>query len=312
MLNPDKPFVIFLMGPTASGKTDLAMQLYDQLPCRLISVDSALVYKGMNIGSAKPSETEQLEYPHALIDIRDPDEPYSASMFREDALKLIKEALACGEIPVLVGGTMLYFKTLMQGIADLPSADETLRQTITEEAEQSGWSALHAQLAGFDPVSAERIKPGDSQRIQRAIEVYRLTGKTLTEFFAEQQASAFQYPVINLAITPPDRSILRQRITARFEQMLIDGLVDEVRGLLTDKGYDRDLPAMRSVGYRQVVDFLCGDYDEQMMREKAITATARLAKRQMTWLRSWPKVVWLDTENRDNINLVKDEISAYR
>ena len=311
MSQPNKPFVIFLMGPTASGKTDLAMQLYEEFNCRLISVDSALVYKGLDIGTAKPSVAELHRYPHELINIREPDQPYSASAFRDDALRHIELAFEAGQIPVLVGGTMLYFKTLMQGIADLPSADEALRKEIDEQADKVGWPAMHAELATFDSASATRIKPNDSQRLQRAIEVYRLTGKTLTEYFAEQQESAFQYPVLNLAVSPPDRAILRERIKQRLHNMFEDGFIDEVKSLLENNGYSRDLPALRSVGYRQIVDYLYGDCDEHTMHEKAVTATARLAKRQMTWLRSWPKVVWLKSDNKNNMSIIKEQMATY-
>ena len=296
--------VVFIMGPTASGKTDLAMQLYDQMPCELISVDSALVYRHMDIGTAKPTQEEQNKYPHHLINICDPDEPYSASKFRDDALPLIETALSEQRIPVLVGGTMLYFKTLMQGIADLPSGDDTLRAAISAEADAKGWPALHQELATYDPVAAARIKPGDSQRIQRAVEVYRLTGKTLTQYHEEQKEQSLPHKVLNVAIAPGDRNILRQRIRQRFMMMLQQGLFEEVQTLIEDKGYDPDLPALRSVGYRQVIEHLNGDYDYDTMIEKAVTATARLAKRQLTWLRSWPDIHWFESGSDSNLERV--------
>jgi len=298
----NKSNVIFIMGPTASGKTELAMQLYDQMDCDLISVDSALVYRGMDIGTAKPSPAELQRYPHHLINVCEPDEPYSVSRFRDDCLTLIERAFEHNKQPVLVGGTMLYFKTLMQGIADLPMADEAVRKAINEEAQQSGWQALHQQLAEYDPTSAERIKPADSQRIQRAVEVYRITGKTLTEYFAEQENTALKYPIKSFALAPLERAVLRQRIRVRFESMLEAGLVEEVKNLIETKGFDTDLPALRSVGYRQVVMYLSGEYDYDLMIEKAVTATSRLAKRQMTWLRSWPEVTWLETGSKSNTN----------
>ena len=305
----DRPDVIFIMGPTASGKTDLAMQLYDAMPCRLISVDSALVYRGLDIGSAKPAPEELARYPHDLIDICEPDEPYSASRFREDALALIDKAIAQERMPILVGGTMLYFKTLMQGIADLPSANEEIRAEINRDADLKGWSELHNELASFDPESAARIKPGDSQRIQRAIEVFRISGKTLTEYFHEQEETALNLNVKSIAIAPQSREALRARIHKRFEQMLSDGLVEEVRHLLEKQRFSPELPALKSVGYRQVIDYLSGVYDYDMMIEKAVTATSRLAKRQMTWLRSWPDVNWLESGDESNLQRLVTEIS---
>ncbi len=304
------PEVIFIMGPTASGKTDLAMQLFDHYPCDLISVDSALVYRGLDIGTAKPTLDELKAYPHALVDICTPDEPYSASRFREDSSALIEQAINNDILPVLVGGTMLYFKTLMQGIADLPSADEQLRLAINERAQNEGWPALHAELAAFDPESAARIKPADSQRIQRAIEVYELTGKTLTTFFTEQNDLALQRRVLSKAIAPSERDILRQRIRERFLRMLDNGFVEEVRQLIA-QGYHPDLPALRSVGYRQVIEHLNGDYDYDMMIEKAVTATSRLAKRQMTWLRSWPDIHWLESGASGNLEKVQGLLKSY-
>ena len=297
-----KAEVVCIMGPTASGKTDLAMQLYDDRPCDLISVDSALVYRHMDIGTAKPSQTELLNYPHQLINICNPDEPYSASKFRTDALGCIENALSNNRLAVLVGGTMLYFKALLDGMADLPSADQSIRDEINSQAEASGWPALHNQLAVFDPISAERIKPNDSQRLQRAIEVYRISGKTLTQFYHEQKESRLPYRVLNLAIAPTDRTILRERIRTRFMQMLADGLLDEVSQLIVEKHYDPDLPALRSVGYRQVIEHLQGQCDYQEMIENAVVATARLAKRQVTWLRGWPDVNWLESSDPSNIS----------
>ena len=292
--------VIFLMGPTASGKTALAIELHQQLGCELISVDSALVYRGLDIGTAKPDATELEKAPHQLIDICEPDEPYSASKFCIDAKALIDGTIKRNIIPVLVGGTMLYFKALRDGLADLPTADLDIREQIREEAAELGWDAMHNKLAKIDPESAARITKGDSQRIQRGLEVYRISGKTLSQFFQEQSITPLPYPVINIAIAPKQRTNLRQRITIRFEQMLAKGFVEEVEGLYRTKGYSTELPSMRSVGYRQVCEYLAGEMDFDTMKEKAITATCRLAKRQMTWLRKWPDLNWLETADPDN------------
>lgn len=307
------PPAIFIMGPTASGKTALACALYDELDCELISVDSALVYKDMNIGTAKPTAEELARYPHHLIDIRDPSEPYSAADFREDVLRVMADVTARGKIPVLVGGTMLYFKFLLEGAADLPEANETVRKQIEDEAAEKGWPAIHEQLAQVDPESAARLNPNDPQRVQRALEVYRVTGKTLTEHWAQQQQQSIPYNVVQFAICPKERKTLHERIELRFEQMLKEGFVDEVRALYQRGDLHEDLPAIRAVGYRQVWEYLDGklSYDEMVF--KGVVATRQLAKRQVTWLRSWKNLHWLESEDpkliETALSILKPEFS---
>lgn len=296
------PKVIFLMGPTASGKTALAIDLYKSIPSELISVDSALIYKGMDIGTAKPTAAELLAAPHHLIDILDPAFAYSAADFRTDALRLIADIHGRGKTAILVGGTMLYFRTLLQGISPLPEADPDIRQQIEAEAAEHGWGYLHQQLADFDPVSAARIHPNDPQRVNRAVEVYRLTGKSLTEL-TEQKGEPFPFPVQQFAINPTDRSELHQRIAVRFRQMLDSGFADEVKRLMQRPDLHLDLPSMRCVGYRQMWLHLQGQLSEQEMIDQGIAATRQLAKRQLTWLRSWPELNWLKTEDKQAENL---------
>lgn len=290
------PRAIFIMGPTASGKTALACELFDSMPCELISVDSALVYKDMNIGTAKPTEQEQAQYPHHLIDIRDPSEPYSAMDFRADALRIMKGITERGKIPVLVGGTMLYFKFLLEGAANLPVANEEIRAKIELDAKDKGWPYVHEQLGKVDPESAARLNPNDPQRIQRALEVYLISGKTLTQHWQEQQQEPFPYEVTQFAICPQDRKVLHERIERRFHQMLEQGFIDEVKNLQARGDLHEDLPAIRAVGYRQVWEHLNGklSYDEMVF--KGVVATRQLAKRQITWLRSWSNLHWLDSE----------------
>ncbi len=276
---------VFIMGPTASGKTDLAVQCVQQFPCEIISVDSALVYKDMDIGTAKPDEDLLNIAPHRLINLIEPTQAYSAARFRKDALHEMADISAKGRIPLLVGGTMLYYKALEDGLSILPSAEPEIRQQIEEEAEQLGWEAMHRLLQEIDPVSAKRIHPNDPQRIQRALEVYRATGKTLTEFWKEQKSESLPFDVIKIAFLPEDREYLRQRIADRFHLMLELGFVEEVRGLMARGDLNLDLPSMRCVGYRQVWEYLEGKMDYETMVEKAITATRQLAKRQITWLR---------------------------
>ncbi|MFT5452891.1 MAG: tRNA dimethylallyltransferase [Enterobacterales bacterium] len=303
--------VIFLMGPTASGKTDLAIELHKQRGCELISVDSALVYRNLNIGTAKPTAEELAEAPHHLIDICEPGQPYSASQFCIDAKILIEKILAKGKIPVLVGGTMLYFKSLRDGLADLPEADQDIRKSIADEAKVKGWPFMHGKLRQFDIDSANRIKATDPQRIQRALEVYMISGKTLTEYFKEQAEQSLPYPILNIAIAPKDRALLRDRISLRFDLMLEQGFIDEVKGLYHGGALSADLPAMRSVGYRQAYEYLSGEIDYQTMREKAIVASRQLAKRQMTWLRSWPDLHWLETGREENYQRVDELIDSF-
>ena len=307
ILNQQQP-VIFLMGPTASGKTELAIELYKAMDCELISVDSVLVYRGMDIGTAKPSKQELAEAPHHLIDICDPDQPYSASQFCIDAKLIIDDVLSNGKIPVLVGGTMLYFKALRDGLADLPQAVPQVRSQMTSEALEKGWSAMHIKLAAIDPESALRIKPGDSQRIQRALEVFMVSGKTLSQHFKEQHIQPLPNPIVSLAITPPEREVLRQRIAIRFENMMQQGFLSEAEHLYQQKENTADLPAMRSVGYRQAYKYFSGEIDLPTMQEKAITASRQLAQRQMTWLRKWPDITWLETGNSDNVSIIRQLI----
>lgn len=293
-----KPLAIFLMGPTASGKTSLAMELCRELPCELISVDSALVYQGMDIGTAKPTADELAATPHRLIDLLDPKEAYSAADFRRDALAAMAEISAAGRIPLLVGGTMLYFKALLEGLSPLPSADATVRAQIESEARQHGWSSLHEQLADIDPVAAARIHPNDPQRLSRALEVFRISGKTLTEL-TQSKGDPLPYKVLQFAIAPNERAELHRRIAERFRLMLSQGFEQEVRMLYERGDLHPDLPSIRCVGYRQMWDYLNGvvGYDE--MVERGIAATRQLAKRQLTWLRGWPDLQWLDTDNKE-------------
>jgi len=314
------PPAIFLMGPTASGKTALASKLLKQLPCDIISVDSALVYQGMNIGTAKPSPEELLAAPHRLIDIRDPSKPYSVAEFRKDALKEMQSITEVGRIPLLVGGTMMYFKALKDGMTELPSANQAVRARISDEAREKGWPFMHSKLQDIDPESALRIHPNDSQRIQRALEIYEMVGISLTELQKRPQeglnniqdsenSQKFQYNVVSVALKPKSRALLHERIALRFEQMLEQGLVDEVRALYERGDLNPDLPAIRAVGYRQVWDYLEGKVDYETMKDKGIIATRQLAKRQITWLRSWDNVNWFDTDQPDLADTVLNLLS---
>lgn len=305
------PPAIFLMGPTAAGKTDLAIELTKVLPCELISVDSALVYRGMDIGTAKPSKTLLETYPHRLIDILDPSQRYSAADFRADALQAMAEITTRGKIPLLVGGTMLYFKALLEGLADMPAANAQVRAQLEIEAATRGWQALHDELARVDPISAARIHPNDPQRLVRALEVYRVSGMSMTAHRAQQSAQSAQagasgrhqlpYTVANLAIAPVDRKVLHDRIALRFGQMLNEGFVEEVVALRSRGDLHSNLPSIRAVGYRQVWDYLHGELTRDQMQERGIIATRQLAKRQFTWLRSWENLHWLDSLACDNL-----------
>lgn len=280
------PSAIYLTGPTAIGKSAVALALAQALPVEIISVDSALVYRGMDIGTAKPSAAERGAVPHHLIDIRDPTERYSAAEFARDAKRLMQEIRARDHVPLLVGGTLLYFKALLGGLDPLPAADAAVRAAIDERAARLGWPALHAELARVDPASAARLAPGDRQRIQRALEVWQLTGKPLSELQTRAaQASAIAAPRHFYALEPLDRAWLHARIAARFGQMLTAGLVDEVQRLAARWPLAAELPSMRCVGYRQVLDTLAGREPESTLRARAIAATRQLAKRQLTWLR---------------------------
>lgn len=290
-----KPQAIFLMGPTASGKTDLAIALRQTLPVEVISVDSALIYKGMDIGTAKPSQAELALAPHRLIDILDPAESYSAMNFRADALKEMADITASGRIPLLVGGTMLYYKALIEGLSPLPSADPNIREEIEQRAEQQGWAALHQELLKVDPVAGTRINPNDSQRINRALEVFYITGKTMTELTAEQGES-LPYDVLQFAIAPQERAVLHERIEQRFHKMIALGFEEEVKKLYERPDLHIDLPSIRCVGYRQMWEYLQGEISLDEAIFKGICATRQLAKRQITWLRSWQsELTWLDS-----------------
>ncbi len=280
------PPAVFLMGPTASGKTGLAVELAKRFPFEIISVDSALVYRGMNIGTAKPGPEVLAQTPHRLIDIRDPSEPYSAADFREDALLEMADITAQGRIPLLVGGTFLYFRALEQGLSDMPAADPEVRARLEAEAQQDGWEQLHARLAQIDPVSAARIHATDPQRIQRALEVYEISGQPMSAFHARQPENDLPYRVLKLALIPEDRALLHDRIQHRFEEMLAAGLIDEVERLFNRGDLTAELPAVRAVGYRQAWAFLAGESGYDEMVEQAIVATRQYAKRQLTWLRS--------------------------
>lgn len=290
-----KPLAIFLMGPTASGKTDLAIQLRQQLPVEVISVDSALIYRGMDIGTAKPSKAELALAPHRLINICDPAESYSAANFRTDALREMQEISAQGKIPLLVGGTMLYYKALLEGLSPLPSADEKVRSEIEAKAALVGWGGLHQELSKIDPISAQRINPNDSQRINRALEVFYLTGKTLTELTA-QKGETLPYDILQFAIAPEQREVLHLRIEQRFHKMIELGFQQEVEKLYRRPDLNENLPSIRCVGYRQMWEYLRGDYDHDEMVFRGICATRQLAKRQITWLRGWTSPIqWLDS-----------------
>lgn len=306
------PPAIFLMGPTAAGKTDLALELARVLPCDLISVDSALVYRGMDIGTAKPERSVLEAFPHALIDIRDPAESYSAAEFRADALAAMAESTARGRIPLLVGGTMLYYKALLEGLADMPGADPVIRAELEARAAAEGWEVLHRELAAVDPESAARIHPNDPQRLTRALEVYRASGLSMTEHRRRQAAGnpdtgtsgAWQLPytVAQLAIAPAQRQVLHDRIAQRFRAMLEQGFVEEVEALRRRSDLHAGLPSIRAVGYRQVWEYLDGELSRDEMVERGIIATRQLAKRQFTWLRGWDGLQWLDSLACDNLS----------
>ncbi|QOL16032.1 tRNA (adenosine(37)-N6)-dimethylallyltransferase MiaA [Dickeya dianthicola] len=289
------PPAIFIMGPTASGKTALAMALREQLPVELISVDSALIYRGMDIGTAKPGPEELARAPHRLLDILDPAEAYSAADFRRDALQAMAEVTAAGRIPLLVGGTMLYFKALLEGLSPLPSADVQVRREIEERARTEGWEALHRQLSVIDPVSAARIHPNDPQRLSRALEVFFVSGNTLTEL-TKTSGEALPYRVHQFAIAPATRELLHERIALRFRQMLESGFETEARALFARPDLNPALPSIRCVGYRQMWSYLSGEIDYDEMVYRGICATRQLAKRQMTWLRGWEEVCWFDSD----------------
>ena len=288
------PPAIFLMGPTASGKTDLAYKLVDSLPLEIISVDSALVYRGMDIGTAKPSMLERQQYPHYLVDIIDPIEAYSVAAFREDALAAMQDIQQRGKVPLLVGGTMLYFRALQYGLSALPAADPEIRELLEQRLEAEGLQALHAELAKIDPTAAHRIHENDPQRILRALEVYLSSGQTLSALFVKGSGQPLTSRVFKMALMPEQRSELHQRIASRFAAMLQQGLVDELSALRQRGGLHAKLPSMRLVGYRQVWQYLEGELEYEEMLERGIIATRQLAKRQLTWLRSEPDLKCLN------------------
>ncbi len=304
------PPAVFIMGPTAAGKTDLAMQLYDGLPCEIISVDSALIYRGMDVGTAKPTAEFLQRYPHHLVDILEPTESYSAARFREDALVLMKQATDAGKIPLLVGGTMLYFRALENGLSELPSANQEVRERLDAQMRELGADAMHQRLAEVDPESAARIHKNDPQRLQRALEVYEISGKTLTQLYAESEAEAFPYNAAKIIIAPEKRSVLHERIEKRFHQMLDQGLVAEVERLRNRGDLDLSMPSMRAVGYRQVWEYLDGSYDYEQMIHKGVVATRQFAKRQLTWLRADKDAIWFDGESDSLLQDVMQHLRA--
>jgi tRNA dimethylallyltransferase len=293
------PPAILLMGPTASGKTAAALEIAAHFPVEIISVDSAQVYRGLDLGTAKPTAAERAAVPHHLIDIIDPGESYSAAQFRSDAARLMQEIADRGRIPLLAGGTMLYFKALREGLSNLPPADAAVRAAIEAEAREKGWPALHAELARIDAPAAARLKPGDAQRIQRALEVFRITGKPLSALQGARVTAQAQHRFVPLALVPADRAALHRRIELRFEAMLAAGLVEELAALRRKYVLDPGLPSMRCVGYRQAWEYLEGAYDRATLRDRGIYATRQLAKRQLTWLRAMPEPKIFDCLARD-------------
>ncbi|MDT8895989.1 tRNA (adenosine(37)-N6)-dimethylallyltransferase MiaA [Halomonas sp. I1] len=293
-MSDTRPPAIFLMGPTAVGKTDMAIALHERLGCELISVDSAMVYRGMDIGSAKPTSRELARAPHRLIDIRDPADPYSAAAFREDARREMRRITDAGRVPLLVGGTMMYYQRLWVGEPNLPSGDPSIRAELDREVEQRGLAALHEELSRIDPRAARRIHPNDPQRLTRALEVYRISGRSLTEHWDEQRPETFPWRTLSIGLAPADRSVLHSRIAARFDAMLEAGFLDEVAGLKARHDLHARLPAMKSVGYRQAWEYLEGQVDRETLRRRGIVATRQLAKRQLTWMRGWPELHWVD------------------
>jgi tRNA dimethylallyltransferase len=309
------PLVVAIMGPTASGKTAAALEIARHIPSEIISVDSALVYRGMDIGTAKPSAAERAAAPHHLIDIIEPTQSYSAMQFRDDTLKLIEEIHARGKLALMVGGTMLYFKALKDGLDTLPQADPELRARLDAEAALIGVPGMHAKLALLDPVTAERLKPNDSQRIQRALEIIELSGQTMSSLLTNKPPPQLPFEVLPLALEPSDRSVLHSRIAQRFDLMLNNrngGLIAEVESLRARGDLHPGLPSMRCVGYRQAWEYLDGHYDFEEMREKAIAATRQLAKRQLTWLRSMPERIVIDCIGNTVASTVLETVIAAR
>ncbi len=297
---PNQSPIICILGPTACGKTDLSLALAQRLPIEIMNVDSAQIYRHMDIGSGKPDQTIRQAIPHHLMDILDPLESYSAGQFTQDANVAIKQIISHGKIPVLVGGTMLYFKALQQGLSTLPGSSPVIRQALTQQLHENGLQALYQRLQAIDPQRATQIKPTDPQRIQRALEIYEMTGKTMTEWLLTPATTQHDFTFINIGMLPitTPRAVLHERIALRFDQMLAAGLVDEVNNLFTRGDLHLSLPALRAVGYRQVWKYLSGEMNYELMRENAIAATRQLAKRQLTWLRSWPDLVCFDFQDK--------------
>jgi tRNA dimethylallyltransferase len=309
-----KPLAVAIMGPTASGKTAAALEIARHIPSEIISVDSALVYRDMDIGTAKPSKEEQASVPHHLIDIIDPADAYSAMQFRQDALDLVADITARGKLPLLVGGTMLYFKTLKDGMDALPSADPELRAQLDAEAAQIGYPAMHAKLALLDPETAARLNPNDAQRIHRALEIIALTGKPMSQLLAQAPKATLPFELLSIALEPSNRSVLHARIATRFDAMLNQtngGLLTEVEALRKRGDLHLGLPSMRCVGYRQAWEYLDGLYDRTALREKGIAATRQLAKRQLTWLRSMPERILVDCLDNNAPKTVLQHIDAH-
>lgn len=303
-----KPPVICLMGPTAAGKTELAVELVRRLPCDIVSVDSAMVYRGMDIGTAKPGPEVLAVAPHRLIDVCDPSVTYSAARFRDDARREVDSIHAVGRIPLLVGGTGLYFRAFADGLADLPAASHTLRQRLQQQAREQGWEALHARLAEVDPASAERIHPNDPQRLQRALEVYEISGRPLSELWADADAEPLPYTLIKRVVAPSDRAVLRERAKKRFYAMIEAGLVAEVTALYQRGDLDQTMASMRMVGYRQIWRYLEGQLDYQEMMTHAIVATRQLAKRQLTWFRAEQDARWYDSTDRGLLDRILTDL----
>ena len=304
------PPAIFIIGPTASGKTGLAIKLMEHFPIELISVDSALVYKGMDIGTAKPTAEELEKALHRLISFLDPSKSYSAADFRNDALREMAEITAAGKIPVLVGGTMLYYRALENGIAEMPQADPSVREKLNAEAEKIGWDGLHQRLLEIDPIAGERIHPNDQQRIQRALEVFELTGKTLTAHQQEGSEDKLPYRLMKIALIPEEREWIRELAAIRFDQMLEAGFIDEVKALRDRGDLHMDLPSIRCVGYRQAWQHLEGELDYEEMIERAVIATRQLAKRQMTWMRGEPNIQPYGAQHY-NFSTIKSDIENF-
>ena len=307
-----RPKALFLLGPTASGKTALALHLADRFPVEIVSVDSALVYRGMDIGTAKPDAETLREHPHHLIDLISPMDAYSVAQFCRDALRVMSQIGARGRIPLLVGGTMLYVKALFEGLSDLPRGDADLRATLEARAGQVGWPVMHAELAQIDPLTAARLKPTDAQRIQRALEVFHLTGSPISALQTRAtRTQDFPYAALQIGLIPGERSVLHERIAARLDAMLNAGLIEEVNTLRGRYRLAAEMPSMRCVGYRQTWQFLEGEIDKKTLREKAIAATRQLAKRQLTWLRSMPDVSLLDCLQSDLHAVVEAKIMTF-